>query len=117
MIVYNLYLLCVACPPNEADSPLIIDPDAVLTFPISLQCFKSIRGRQTKIFQSDGSIYRIELHERALLNIGREFPREPPMEDSLGVPTAERLDHKIDGKQPVYYESRTWRYRIHWVVR
>jgi hypothetical protein len=57
---------------------------------------------QAEVLDPNGSIYSIELHECASLNISREFPREPPMEDSLGVPAAERLDHNIDGKQPVY---------------
>jgi len=94
MVVHYFYLLRVACPPKKADPPLVINPDAVLTLPISLQCFKSVRGWQTKIFQYGGSIYRVELHERALLNSGRKLPREPPMENSLGFPAAERLDHR-----------------------
>src|SRR4030095_5914434 len=93
MVVHYFYLLRVACPPKKADSPLVINPDAMLTLPISLQCFKSVRGWQTKIFQYGGSIYRVELHERALLNKGRALPRAPPMENSLGFPAAERLNH------------------------
>jgi hypothetical protein len=93
MVVHYFYLLSVARPPKEADSPLVINPYTGLTFPISLQCFKSIGGWQTKIFQYSGSIYRVELHERVLLNSGRKLPREPPMENSLGFPAAERLDH------------------------
>jgi hypothetical protein len=93
MIIHNLRLLRVAGSPHETDPPLIIDPDAVLTLPSSPQCFKSIRGWQTKIFQPNRSVDRVELHERALLNVRREFSRELPVENSLSFPAAERLDH------------------------
>lgn len=94
MIIHNLCLLSVACPPPETDPPLIIDSDAVLTLPRSPQCFKSIRGWQTKIFESDGSVDRVEFYERPLLNFVREFSRELPTENSLSFPATERLDHR-----------------------
>jgi hypothetical protein len=94
MIVHYLHLFRVTNLPNETDSPLVIDSDAVLSLSISLKRFKSIRRRQTKIFQAGGSIYSVELHKRTLLNGRRRLTRKPPMKNSFGFSAAERLDHK-----------------------
>jgi len=40
MVIADLYLICGSFPPNEADPPLLIDTDAVLTLPIPLQSLK-----------------------------------------------------------------------------
>jgi hypothetical protein len=42
MIIYDLYLFRMSTPPDKANSPLIVDTDAMLAFTISLQGFQLI---------------------------------------------------------------------------
>jgi len=51
MIVYDLDIIGVSLIPTEADTPLFVDPDTVLSFPISGQFLKAISWRDTKIVQ------------------------------------------------------------------
>ena len=45
MIVYDLNRFRAGCRPTEDDTILLIDPDAVESFAISLECFETIRWR------------------------------------------------------------------------
>jgi len=40
----------------KTNSPLIIDPNAILACPIALEFFKPVPGRYPKIIQQDGII-------------------------------------------------------------
>jgi hypothetical protein len=51
MIVYDLDIIGVSLIPTEADTPLFVDPDTVLSLPISGQFLKAISWRDTKIVQ------------------------------------------------------------------
>jgi hypothetical protein len=48
--------MCLAVTPDEADSPLVIDPNTMLTSSISLKRLKSVARRNAKILQPDGGI-------------------------------------------------------------
>lgn len=50
--------------PLEADSPLVIDPDAVLPLPVALQSFKPVSGQDRKILNSDRCVELIQFHLR-----------------------------------------------------
>ena len=51
MIVYDLNIVSVSLVPAEADTPLVIDPNAVLSLPVSSQFLKAISWRDKKIVQ------------------------------------------------------------------
>ncbi len=85
MVIDYLYTLRMAISPEKADSPLIINANAIRSLAIPLQHFKSIRRRQPKIFQPHSCINRIELHEGPLLNLARESFHEFALKDSLGI--------------------------------
>lgn len=42
--------------PSETNPPLIIDPDAVLSFPITFELFQPVSGRLTQVLNSPGVI-------------------------------------------------------------
>jgi hypothetical protein len=42
MVVYDLNVVRIALAPAKANSPLIVDPDAVLAFPIAPQGFQPV---------------------------------------------------------------------------
>jgi hypothetical protein len=52
MVVRHFDLVGVATIPPEADSPLIVDPDAVLTLSTACQFLQTIPGRARQILES-----------------------------------------------------------------
>jgi hypothetical protein len=50
MVIDNLDRISIAVFPNETDTPLIIDPDTVLSFSRSFQRLKPIGRWHTEIF-------------------------------------------------------------------
>jgi hypothetical protein len=95
VIVNDLDLLRAGGCPHEADAPLVIDTDAVLTSPSALQRFQTVPRRDTELSKCDGGAELTELAQcRAL---------DPRVErsDSLSIPqpfrvaVGERPDHEI----------------------
>lgn len=35
MVIYDLHVIGVTVPPHKADSPLVVDPDAMLALPVA----------------------------------------------------------------------------------
>jgi hypothetical protein len=52
MVVYDLDIVGVSLTPAEADTPLVVDPNAILSFPVSSQFLKAISWWNTKVIQS-----------------------------------------------------------------
>src|SRR5689334_24036761 len=63
--------------PNETDTPLIIDPDRMLSLPVCLQRFEAVARWNTQIRQDPGLIQQTEFPQRHVLNIGRQSPTSP----------------------------------------
>jgi hypothetical protein len=53
--------------PLKADPPLVIDPDAILALPMTLQCFQSVAGQGGKVSR----LY--EPHSRADIRLRRNI--------------------------------------------
>ena len=51
MVVDKLHLVGIAVSPDKAQSPLVVDADAVLALPVAYQRLQSIAGRYPKIVQ------------------------------------------------------------------
>jgi hypothetical protein len=51
VVVHKLNLICIPFSPGEADSPLIVDSNAVGTRSIALQQFKLVARRYAQILQ------------------------------------------------------------------
>ena len=79
----------------KADSPVIIDANTVLALTISLERLQSVRGRQSKIFQTRSGVELRKTHRRAATDFRRETPRTPCREESLRLCIGERLNHPI----------------------
>jgi hypothetical protein len=56
MIVNNLYSVWAIFPPFEANTPLLVYPDALPADPVSFQSFKSITGKIHQIFDAGGAV-------------------------------------------------------------
>jgi hypothetical protein len=58
--------------PCEADSPLLIDPNAVLTFSIPFQLLQSVSWGDSQVFQRVGTIDEKELSQRQVVEFRGE---------------------------------------------
>ena len=69
MIVGDLDLEGVALPPEEANSPLIVDPNAVPAFSITRELFEAVSWRNPQICQGICCIQNPKLNVGPALNI------------------------------------------------
>src|SRR5690606_26681648 len=51
VVVNDLHLLWSSVGPHEADPPLVVDPDAVLAGPVTLESLKPAAGRNAEILE------------------------------------------------------------------
>src|SRR4030067_231980 len=97
VVIDDLDLICATLSPVEAYAKLVVDSNAVLPLPISLQRFKSIAGRETKVTHVRRRVDLIHLAEGSI-------PQGPgasppgcrgvrPIEDILGAAVPETPDH------------------------
>ena len=84
--------MSVTLPPDEADAILVVDPDAVLSQPVSTQSFDAVARESAEVIESLG---RVQLRQLAL-----RHPGDPPKsacgmaeEQGLGVLAPEGPDH------------------------
>ena len=93
MVVNDLDVVSAAISPNEAYSPLSIDPYAVLSLPIPMQAFELVFWRYFQIFESDCCINHPELAKRHLLDVvGQPSCKFTPIY-LLGLFVLEGSDH------------------------
>ena len=100
----------MAIPPPEADSPLLVDPDAVLALPVTLESLALVRGRNRQILQITRSIQLLQLHQCPLLNISWETLGILAFPHSFRLLVAKRFDHLLIVTRHVsavkrYYEA------------
>jgi len=75
MIIGDFHLECIAVPPDEADSILIVDPDAVLSCAVAFEGFQAITGEKSKIREQ---MRGVNLNEFSLNNRSKSI-------ESLGI--------------------------------
>jgi hypothetical protein len=78
--------------PHEANAPLVVDANAVLTLSVTLEYLKTITWRS---FQKVQSLGCLQLSHLALCDLQEsfEFPRALAFVQRLRVLALERLDH------------------------
>ena len=92
MVIHYLDVDRACVGPHKADSPLNVDPNAVLSFSVALQRFQVVARRRLHEIQRLG---RIQLREFSLSDRQERFEpaRTFPLIQRLGVFALERLDH------------------------
>jgi len=85
VIVHDLNIFSIAFGPSEADAPLIIDPNAHLPCPISLQSFEPISWWITDIFHGRCGIELTEFAKGPILNVTGKFTTGLPLPDLFGL--------------------------------
>jgi hypothetical protein len=81
MVVNDFNLVGIPVTPLEANSPTLIDPDAVLSLPLSRQLLKSIARRNAEIIEAKRVIEHSEFSVSSLLDFSRETRRPFAAED------------------------------------
>lgn len=92
MVVNNFHVPDVSIPPDEADTPLIIDTKAVLTTPVTFQGFQTITGRYPQKGESGCGVELLQFAYGDPGNIDKT--RNPfPLKQPLRIRTSEMLNH------------------------
>jgi len=95
MVVGDLDGVGVAAGPPEADAPLVVDADAVLTGPVSGELLEPVAWRDAEVGERLGGVQDEEFPAGAALEVGRPAPAGAPFEELLGVVVTEALDHVL----------------------
>ncbi len=89
MVISDLYIKRVSFFPDEADPPLVVDPDAVLTCPLFLKGFEMVTTIDRQYPEVSRGIQYQKLAASWLLN-GLKSDYWLIVEDGLGVRVPER---------------------------
>jgi hypothetical protein len=92
MIVHDLYVVRIAIAPSKANSPLIINTNAVLPLSVPAQGLEMIAGRGTQIANFHGNI---QLPQFALCDPleGAKPSHALSLVELLSLRRAKRFDH------------------------
>jgi hypothetical protein len=83
MVIGDLHVIGIRSSPFEADSPLVIDADAVLPLPVPAQCFEPVGGRDVQKGQIGGRVDHLQFSLGNSLDVVREFAGKLIIEDPL----------------------------------
>lgn len=92
MVINDFDIFRASFRPPEAQSKLLVNPDAVLASAITTQSFQPIAGRYLKVLQLVCELKLAEFPQRNPLKTHKAFDA-PPAGQLLGIPTLERDDH------------------------
>jgi hypothetical protein len=93
VIVNYLDLVCVAISPHKADSPLLVDSDAVLALAVPPQLLQAVTAWDPQILDSLRRMEEDQLPIRGPMKLGRQAPRSLSVEYPLGIPIRKRANH------------------------
>jgi hypothetical protein len=93
VVVGDLHVVGISAVPSETDTPLVVDRDAVLPGPITSQLLQPIPGLHAKVIQPGSGVHHPKLSQSDLLHFSSEPASWSSVEQPLGVPVAEALDH------------------------
>lgn len=91
MVICDFYIECVSFLPPEADSPLIVNPDAVLTLAVAAQFLQMIAAVERQNSEITRSMQHLQLSPCLSLNHS-EADNRFVIEHILGVLVSERAD-------------------------
>ena len=93
MIVGDLHVIGITVVPSETDAPLVVDPDGVLTGPVSIQRVQSVARRDVRVLQRTRRVKCQQLPMRSYVNVRWEAAHASSFEDRLRVLVREGLNH------------------------
>ncbi len=93
MVVDDLNVVRVARAPDETDSPLSVDANAVLTSPITLEFLQAIRRWDSQVIKVNRSVQHAELSESRSLDVSAEAFDSLALKQPLRITVLEALNH------------------------
>ena len=79
--------------PAKADSPVVVDANAVLAGAIAGQLFQAVAWRRPQVLQILGGINQPQFAQHEAMEIGREMPNSFPAEKPFRVTITETVNH------------------------
>lgn len=61
MTIHDLHFKGITIPPFKADTPLLVDADAVLSYPVPFELLQAVCRWNTQVIQRDGPIQHPQL--------------------------------------------------------
>jgi len=86
--------MCPVFFPDEANSELVIYPNAVLACPVAFESFQAVSGRLLQIVQCQGEVDEIEFPQSNFGNI-RKVTLLPAKKQFLRLSVFERPNHPV----------------------
>jgi hypothetical protein len=93
VVIDDFDLFCVCVSPKKTNSPLVIDSNAVLAFPILFKPLKAISRQGGQICQVHARGQRQKFSASRTLNIQGQLFRTASLKDSLSLGVAKAYDH------------------------
>src|ERR1700693_5299212 len=93
VVIDDFDLFCVCVSPKKTNSPLVIDSNAVLAFPIVFKPLKAISRQGSQICQVHARGQRQKFSASRALNIQGQLFRTASLKDSLSLGVAKAYDH------------------------
>lgn len=109
VVIYDFNVFNVSVVPCEADSPFVIDSDAMLTLPVTLERFQTVAGGNPQVIEDCGPVQHSQLPKGTPLNVSGEPGRRDTIEEAFRVRVFEAPNHvSMVLRLPQYskYESR-----------
>ncbi len=94
MVIYNLCLVRMTALPPRADAPLVVDSNAVLALPVSLEGLQVVAGRHSHLPHLGGRVEGEELPSRAPLNRRREPADQFSLEQPISLCARKAQNHR-----------------------
>jgi hypothetical protein len=93
VIVDDFHVIRIPVVPAKTDSPLIINPNAVLADAGAFKLFESIARRHSQFCEPLSGIDNAELAEHGALQLGWVSTDGLSLEEPFGIAIAEAVDH------------------------
>lgn len=84
VVVDNFDFIGYTLPPDEADTPLIVDANAVLAFTVTPECLQPIAWRHSQIVQPRRKMHLCQLAPGHTTHVGAEPPTVSVLPKLLG---------------------------------
>jgi hypothetical protein len=94
VVIDDLYVVRITRTPSKANTPLIVDPDTVLTGSVAFQRLKPIARRDAQEIQGGRSMDLQQLPVRNPLYVRRKAPAILTLKEPFGVLVRETFDHR-----------------------
>jgi hypothetical protein len=94
MVVHNFNAVSVSAAPHKTDTPLVVDPYAMLPVPVTAERLQPVRGWDFQIFEFGGGLNHSQFSARDSLDIA-EPSAVMAQADLFGFLAPKRLYHRL----------------------